>query len=499
MATIATDLRQWVTMLKRAGELVEITAEVDPNLEITEITDRTTKAGGPALLFTNVRGSKMPVLTNQFGSDRRLAMAFGVDDINEVAAKIEDLLELQPPQGIVNKMRTLGKLKSVAASPPKIVRSGACQEVVLRGEDASLDLLPILTCWPMDGGPYVTLPLVFTKDPRTGTRNCGMYRIQKFDAHTTGMHWQIHKDGAEDWRGMGDTLDVAVALGTDPIVTYSATAPLPKHIDEMMFAGFLRGEAVDLVKCVSVDLEVPAQAEIVIEGYIKKGELRTEGPFGDHTGYYSLADEYPVFHVTAITHRKDAIYPATIVGVPPQEDCWLGKATERIFLPLVRTTMPEVVDYDLPWDGVFHGCVIVSIKKRFPGHAKKIMHAIWGTGLMSLTKTVIVVDEGVDVHDYHQVAFRAFANVDPGRDVLISEGPLDVLDHAPNLMGYGGKLGIDATTKWPGEGFTREWPPDIEMDADIVRRVDERWAEYGIDRSPASASSSQAPVPIPAR
>ena len=413
--------------------------------------------------------------------DRRIQMAFGVDALSEVGDRISDLLELQPPAGIADKFRTLGKLKSLAGMAPKVVRSGPCQEVVHLGEDASLDMLPILTCWPEDGGPYITLPLVFTKDPKTGTRNCGMYRIQKFDSRTTGMHWQIHKDGAEDWRGMGDRLEVAVALGTDPITTYSASAPLPKHIDEMLFAGFLKGSTVELVKCKTVDLEVPANAEIVIEGYIEKGELRTEGPFGDHTGYYSLADEYPVFHVTAVTHRRDPIYATIVVGVPPMEDCWLGKATERIFLPLVRMTHPEIVDYDLPWEGVFHGCAIVSIKKKYPGHARKVMHAVWGTGLLSLTKCVIVVDEHVNVHSYEDVAFRVFANMDPSRDVMLSEGPLDVLDHAPNLMGFGGKLGIDATTKWATEGYVREWPGDIEMSESVRRRVDERWSEFGIE------------------
>jgi 4-hydroxy-3-polyprenylbenzoate decarboxylase len=490
MARPPRDLREWIDLLRAEGELAVVDAEVDPNLEVTEIVDRTVKAGGPALLFTNPTGSKMPILINQYGSDRRLNLAFGVDSIEEVADRITDLLELAPPEGIMEKVRTGRKLLSLASSPPKVVRSGPCQDVVLKGEKASLDLLPILTCWPDDAGPYITLPLVFTKDPITGSRNCGMYRLQKFDAHTTGMHWQIHKDGAEDWRlhaerGTDERLEVAVALGCDPITTYTASAPLPKHIDEMMLAGFLRGESVEMVKCTTIDIEVPAHAEIVIEGYVKKGELATEGPFGDHTGYYSLADEYPVFHVTAITHRKDPIYPTIVVGVPPQEDCWLGKATERIFLPLVKTTIPEIVDYNLPWEGVFHGCAIVSIKKRYPGHARKVMHAIWGTGLLSLTKSVIVVDEHVDVHDYSQVAFRAFANVDPARDVELGSGPLDVLDHAPNLMGMGGKIGIDATTKWATEGYTREWPPDIAMSDEIQRKVDERWSEYGIGRTPA--------------
>ncbi len=497
------DMRDWIRILREAGELHEITAEVDPHLEITEITDRTTKEGGPALLFSNVRGSSMPVLINQFGSDRRLSLAFGVDDINEVGDRIAEMLELAPPQGIMDKVRMLGRLRSLASLPPKRVKSAPVQEVVHTGDDVSLDELPILTCWPGDGGPYITLPLVITRDSRTGARNLGMYRIQKFDAKTTGMHWQIHKDGAEDWRGLkpGERMEVAVAIGSDPILTYAATAPLPKHLDELLLAGFLSGRSVELVKGVTVDLEVPANAEIILEGYIEHGELRSEGPFGDHTGYYSLADDYPVFHVTAVTHRKNPVYSATIVGVPPQEDCWIGKATERIFLPLVRTTIPEIVDYDLPWAGVFHGCAIVSIEKRFPGHARKVMQAIWGTGLLSLTKTVIVVDADVDVHDYAEVAFRTFGNLDPARDVMLSEGPLDVLDHAPNRMGFGGKLGIDATRTWPSEGFPRDWPPDIAMTESIKQRVDDRWIEYGLPTAgkrtkPYAGADDDAPLAV---
>jgi 4-hydroxy-3-polyprenylbenzoate decarboxylase len=307
-----------------------------------------------------------------------------------------------------------------------------------------------------------------------------MYRMQKIDSKTTFMHWQIHKDGAADWRGMGDRLEVAVALGCDPVTTYSASAPLPKHIDEFMLAGFLRGEAVELVKCMTVDLEVPADAEIVLEGYIEKGELGTEGPFGDHTGYYSPAEPFPVFHLTRMTMRREAIYPSIVVGVPPAEDAWLGKATERIFLPAIRMTVPEIVDYDLPVTGAFHNCAIVSIRKAFPGHAKKVMHAIWGLGMLSLTKTVVVVDDFVDVHDYEQVFFHACANVDPGRDVMLSEGPLDQLDHSAAMYCYGGKLGIDATHKWESEG-ARPWPERIEMTSEVRDLVDSRWSEYGIE------------------
>jgi 4-hydroxy-3-polyprenylbenzoate decarboxylase len=472
----AADLRSWIDELRRAGELVEIDAEVDPYLEITEVVDRTVKSGGPALLFKSPKGSEHPFLINQFGTEKRMAMAFGEPSLDAVGQKLGDVLEMQPPQGIVEKVKGLGKLKRLADSMPRSVRSGPAQEVVL---EPDLDLLPIQHCWPGDPAPFITLPAVITRDPRTGTRNVGMYRMQKVDSKTTFMHWQIHKDGAADWRGMGDRLDVAVALGCDPVTTYSASAPLPKHIDEFMLAGFLRGEAVELVPGKTVDLEVPANAEIVLEGYIEKGELGTEGPFGDHTGYYSPPEPFPVFHLTCMTMRRDAIYPSIVVGVPPAEDAWLGKATERIFLPAIRMTVPEIVDYDLPVAGAFHNCVIVSIRKAFPGHAKKVMHAVWGLGMLSLSKSVVVVDEFVDVHDYEQVFFHACANVDPGRDVVISEGPTDQLDHAAAMYCYGGKLGIDATHKWVIEG-AREWPERIEMTAEVRDLVDRRWAEYGL-------------------
>jgi len=472
----AADLRSWIDELRRAGELAEVEAEVDPYLEVTEIVDRTVKAGGSALLFRNPKGSELPLFINQFGTEKRMAMAFGEPSLDDVGRKLEDVLEMQPPQGIVEKVKGLGKLKRLADSMPKSVRSGPSQEIVL---EPNIDLLPIQHCWPGDPAPFITLPAVITKDPRTGTRNVGMYRMQKIDATTTFMHWQIHKDGAADWRGMGEKLDVAVALGCDPVTTYSASAPLPKHIDEFMLAGFLRGEAVELVPGKTVDLEVPANAEIVLEGYIEKGELGTEGPFGDHTGYYSPPEPFPVFHLTCMTMRRDAIYPSIVVGVPPAEDAWLGKATERIFLPAIRMTVPEIVDYDLPVAGAFHNCVIVSIRKAFPGHAKKVMHAIWGLGMLSLSKSVVVVDEFVDVHDYEQVFFQACANVDPGRDVVISEGPTDQLDHAAAMYCYGGKLGIDATHKWATEG-AREWPERIEMTAEVRDLVDRRWAEYGL-------------------
>jgi 4-hydroxy-3-polyprenylbenzoate decarboxylase len=474
------DLREWIALLEREGELVRVDAEVDPDLEITEIVDRTVKAGGPALLFTNPKGSRHPLLINQFGTERRMSLAFGEPSLDAVARKLEDVLEMQPPQGLMDKVRGLRRLKSIADSMPRAVRSGPSQELVATGDDVDLDALPIQRCWPGDPAPFVTLPAVITRDPRTGARNVGMYRMQKVDRRTTLMHWQLHKDGAADWRGMGDRLEVAVALGLDPISAYSASAPLPKHIDEFMLAGFLKGEPVELVRGKTIELEVPAHAEIVLEGYIAKGELGTEGPFGDHTGYYSPAEPFPVFHVTAITTRRDAVYPSIVVGKPPAEDAWLGKATERIFLPAVRMSVPEIVDYDLPVAGAFHNCVIVSIRKAFPGHARKVMHAIWGLGMLSLSKSVVVVDEWVDVHDYEEVFFRVCANVDPKRDVVLTEGPLDHLDHAPSLQFYGGKLGIDATHKGPAEG-ARPWPEEIRMSDEVRALVDRRWNEYGID------------------
>jgi 4-hydroxy-3-polyprenylbenzoate decarboxylase len=472
------DLRDFIEQLRKAGELVEITAPVDPHLEITEITDRVSKARGPALLFRNVIGSELPVLINQFGSERRMCMGLETPSFDAIAGRIQDLLELQPPQGLMDKVKALGKLRELASFSSKLVKSGPCQEVWL--DPVDLYRLPVLTCWPDDGGPYITLPLVFSKDPTTGVRNCGMYRIQKMDSRTAMMHWQIHKDGAAHLRDSDGRVPVAVAIGTDPAVTYSATAPLPKHIDEMIFAGFLRGKSVEMVACKTVDVEVPANSEIVIEGYVDATDLRPEGPFGDHTGFYTPVDMYPTFHVTGVSMRRDAIYATTIVGKPPMEDFWLGKATERIFLPLIKTTVPDIEDMNLPLEGVFHNCAIVSVKKRYPGHAKKLMNAVWGLGLLSLTRCVIVVDHDVDVHNLSDVAFRAFSNVDPQRDMLLSEGPVDALDHAAPYFAYGSKVGFDATRKLPGEGLVREWPPEIAMSDEIRDRVTSRWSEFGI-------------------
>jgi 4-hydroxy-3-polyprenylbenzoate decarboxylase len=519
------DLRDFIRLLEKRGELVSIDHPVDPVLEITEIADRVVKAGGPALLFRSVVGSELPVLINQFGSHERMCLALRTPSYDALAERVVELFELEMPQGLVDKVRALSRLRDLAGYAPKVIRKAPCQDVVLRGDDVDLGEIPVLQCWPLDGGRFITLPLVFTEDPVSGVRNAGMYRLQVYDARTTGMHWHPHKDAAAHARAVGAVqaetaagssaggpaegldvaggaptvgapgaasdvppatraeggrLEVAVAIGTDPAVTYAATAPLPGMIDEMMFAGFLRGAPVEMVPCVSVALEVPAHAEIVLEGYVDLAEQRVEGPFGDHTGYYSPAEEYPVFHVTALTHRSDPIYATTIVGIPPKEDCFLAKATERLFLPLLRLTLPEVVDMDLPQAGVFHNCAIISIRKAYPMHARKVMHAVWGMGQMQFTKSVIVVDEDVDVHDYEQVAWRAFNNVDPRRDTLLTDGPLDALDHSSPTPLWGAKIGFDATAKWPEEGHSRGWPPDIVMSPEVVAGVDAMWSSLGI-------------------
>jgi 4-hydroxy-3-polyprenylbenzoate decarboxylase len=469
------DLRDWIAALERDGDLVRVRPRVDPHLEITEIADRAMKSGAPALLFEDVAGSDMPVLINQFGTERRMCAALGTDSLDALGGRIEALLDLQPPQGVVAKMKALGKLRELASFSSKLVREGPCQEVWL--DEPDLDRVPILTCWPGDGGPFVTLPLVFSRDPVTGARNCGMYRIQKVDRRTAMMHWQIHKDGAAHLRDSQGRVPVAVAIGTHPATTYSATAPLPPGIDEMIFAGFLRGRSVEMVRCRTVDLEVPAESEIVLEGYVDATDLRPEGPFGDHTGFYTPVEDY---HLTGMSMRRDAVYSTTIVGMPPMEDFHLGKATERLFLPIIRTTLPDLVDMNLPLEGVFHNCAIVSVRKRYPGHAKKLMSAIWGLGLLSLSRCVIVVDHDVDVQDVSAVAFHAFSNVDAGRDMLVVEGPVDALDHAAPWFAYGSKVGFDATRKWEGEGIVRPWPDPAVMSPEVRERVDRRWAELGI-------------------
>ena len=479
-----SSLSDFVKDLEQAGELKRIRATVSPDLEITEITDRVSKAGGPALLFEQVEGSEMPLLINAFGSNKRMAMALGVEGLNEIADEIEGMIKLEPPESLIDKVKILGILAKLTNFPPKTVRRGACQEVIYTENEASLDRLPIIKCWPLDADKYITLPQVFTHSLKTGQRNVGTYRLQKLDERTLAMHWQIHHDGAghhREYREAGVRMPVAVAIGGDPVMSYIGTAPLPTGIDELLFAGFLRKANVPMVKCQTIDMSVPADADIVLEGYIEPDETCTEGPFGDHTGFYSLADEYPVFHITAVTHRKNPIYQTIIVGKPPMEDCYMGKATERIFLPLIRTQLPEVVDMNLPLFGVFHNFALVSIDKRYPYHAKKIMHSIWGLGQMMFSKCIIVVDKHVNVQNVEEVFFYMGSNVDPKRDITIVEGPVDVLDHAAPLMGAGSKMGIDATTKWAEEGYQREWPEEIEMSQEIKDTVSSRWKEYGIE------------------
>lgn len=477
------DLQEFASRLEKTGQLKRITVEVDPELEITEIADRVVKAGGPALLFERVKGSKYPVLINAFGTMERMASALGVGDLDEIGAEIAEYFEISQYIGLINQVKAVPRLTRLAnVFPKKLSGRGACQEVVERSPD--LSALPVLKCWPGDAGRFFTLPLVFTRDPDTSTQNCGMYRLQVYDNTTTGMHWHLHKDGRaifEKYKALGGKMPVSVALGCDPAITYAATAPLPSIIDEMLFAGFLRKSPVHMVKSITNDIYVPADAEFVLEGYVDANEpLRREGPFGDHTGYYSLADDYPVFHVECITHKERPVYPATVVGKPPMEDCFLGKATERIFLPLLKLQLPEIVDINFPLEGVFHNCVIVSIQKRFPGHARKLMNALWGMGQMMYTKMIVVVDGDVSPQDISTVAWKVFNNIDARRDLVINEGPLDALDHASSLPHYGARLGIDATKKWPDEGHTRPWPDDIAMTDDIKAIVDGKWASYGI-------------------
>jgi len=480
------DLREFIVFLESKGDLRRVATPVNCELEISEIADRVVKRGGPALLFENVTGYDIPVLINMYGTEQRMAWALGVDHLDDVVARVQSLLQLThgPPEGLVNKLRTLGQLVHMGSFQPKTVNRAPCQELVLHGEDVDLTQLPILKCWPLDGGRYITLPLVITRDPDTGVQNYGTYRLQVYDANTTGMHWQTHKVGTHHYRlsqelGL-DRLDVAVALGGDPATIWTGSAPLPPDMDEMAVAGFLREDGVDLVKAKTLDLMVPAQAEIVLEGYVIPGEERSEGPFGDHTGYYSMEDEFPVFHVTCITRRRNPIYPTTIVGRPPMEDYFMGKVTERIFLPVIRAILPEVVDINMPAEGVFHNLVLVSIRKEFPGHARKVMHGLWGLGLMSLAKTIIVVDHFVNVQNVSEVAWRVANNIDPAQDILMTSGPLDDLDHATPTPKFGSKVGIDATQKGPSEGRQREWPPDIVMSPEIKELVDRKWTDYGI-------------------
>jgi 4-hydroxy-3-polyprenylbenzoate decarboxylase len=475
-------LQDYAAALERRGELRTIEAEVDPELEITEVADRVVRAGGPALRFTRPKGRSCPVLINLFGTLERTAFALGVRNLDEIGQRMADLLRTQPPASLLETIRALPRLGEMASWAPRKVKSAPCQEVV--EAEPSLEALPILKCWPQDGGRFLTLPLVITSHPETGQRNVGMYRMQVFDRRTTGMHWHPHKVGAEHYRGyerLARRMPVAVALGCDPATIYAATAPLPEGFDELLLAGFLRRRPVETVRCRSVDLEVPADAEFVLEGYVDPGERRQEGPFGDHTGYYSPADDFPVFHLTCLTRRRSPVYPATIVGRPPKEDCFLAKATERIFLPLIRLQLPEVVDINLPVEGVFHNLALVRIQKRYPGHAYKVMHALWGMGQLMLTKIIVVVDEEVDVQDLSEVIWRVGSSIDPERDICFVRGPVDILDHAAPLPGFGSKMGVDATRKWRGEGFSRPWPEAIEMSPEVRARVDSLWQELGLD------------------
>jgi 4-hydroxy-3-polyprenylbenzoate decarboxylase len=546
-----TDLRDWIKTLEKSGELKRITIEVDPNLEMAEIADRaaksgrgTPKAGGPALLFENVKGHPgATVLMNQFGSERRMRLALETDSLDDIANRIRTFLKPQTPASFMDRMKMLPMLAEIGNFFPKVVaaKDAPCKQVIHQGSDVDLLELPILKTWPQDGGPFITLPCVITRDPRTGKRNVGMYRMQVYDAKTTGMHWQRQKVAAEHmrdrlrattslgpqgnlgapgpdsgtWDGAAaaarvdlmaltaggttaaqslstlnqttvtrireDRMEVAVAIGTDPATTFSAIVPAPPDVEEYLISGFLRQKPLELVKAETVDLEVPANAEYILEGYVQLGELRTEGPFGDHTGFYTMQEEYPVFHLTCITHRKDPIYAATIVGKPPMEDAWMGKAVERIFLPLMQLTLPEIVDVNLPQEGVFHNLMIVAIKKSYAGHARKVMNGIWAMGQAMFTKCIIVVDEDCNVHDLAEVTLRTTNNIDPERDIQFTLGPVDSLDHASRLPNYGSKMGIDATRKWAAEGFTRPWPAMLTMDPAVKSKIDVLWKKLGIE------------------
>ena len=478
------DLRDFLKKLEKSGELQRVSAEVDPILEITELTDRGVKAGGPAFLFERPKGSSVPAVTNLVASKRRMNLALEVDSLDEIADRVRSFIDVQSPQGILEKLKLLPKLAEIGAFFPKTVRSGDCQEVV-KTEGFSLLDFPILQCWPQDGGRYITWPLVITKNPENGKRNVGTYRMQVYDNRTTGMHWQTQKHGAEHYRSAkeknpGGKLDVAVAIGADPATTMAGILPVPPDMDEFLFAGFLRREPVELVPCKTVDLEVPANAEIVLEGYVEIGEMRTEGPFGDHTGFYSLEGEFPVFRVTCITHRKEPVYLTTIVGRPPQEDYFIGHAIERIFLPVMKMQFPEIVDVSMPAEGIFQNLMIVAMKKSYPGQARKVMNAIWSLGQAMFTKVVVVVDHDVNVQNPSEVVWKVLCAIDPERDIQFVLGPVDTLDHAARLQDYGSKMGIDATRKWKEEGYAGRWPDEIKMDPATRKRVDETWQKLQI-------------------
>jgi 4-hydroxy-3-polyprenylbenzoate decarboxylase len=513
----------FIQLLEREGELARVKARVSPVLEIAEVADRMSKSpaahghqeldrspaaalGGKALLFENVEGSEIPVAINTFGSYWRVNKALGTGNLTALAERVQQLVKPEIPATLIEKMKRLPDLIKMASFPPKSVRTGICQQVILEGDKADLTRLPIIQCWPLDGdlrsgqvfdsaaaqraagtqtgsGRYITLGGVHTRNPDTGDRNIGMYRVQLYGPRKCAMHWHMHHDGARHfrlWQRRGEKMPLAIALGGEPVMPYAATAPLPPGVEELLFAGFLNGRGIELVKCRTIDLEVPANSEIVIEGYVDPKEKLLEGPFGDHTGFYSLADWYPAFHVTAITHRKDPIYPTTIVGKPPMEDYFLGKATERVFLPLLRMLIPDIVDYSLPISGVFHNCAFVKIRKEYAFQARRVMHAIWGAGQMAFTKFLVVVDEHVNVHDEQDVLFHLFSNCDPARDSEIVHGPVDILDHASPDLGAGSKIGFDATIKLPAEGKVRPWPKELEMDRATKDLVSRRWKEYGL-------------------
>ena len=522
------DIREWIDRLEKEGELVTIKEPVDPYLEMAEIADRAAKMnsqkygpGGPALLFTNITGHPgARTLMNQFGSERRMKLALNVDSLDGIAERIRTLLHPPTPVSFMDKLKLLPTLAEVGSYFPKLIdrSSATCKEVILKGDKVDLTRLPVLTTWPQDGGPFITLPCVITQDPKSGKRNVGMYRMQVYDKTCTGMHWQRQKNAAEQLRDraratttslaeqvelmaltagasaatsaplnqqtitkiQGQRMEVAVAIGTDPATTFAAIVPAPPEIEEYLIAGFLRQKPVELVRAETVALDVPAHAEYILEGFVNLAELKTEGPFGDHTGFYTMQDQYPVFHVTCITHRKRPIYAATVVGKPPMEDAWMGKAVERIFLPLMQLTLPEIIDVNLPAAGVFHNLMIVSIRKSYAGHARKVMSGIWAMGQAMFTKCIIVVDEDCDVQDLNEVTLRTANNIDPERDIQFTLGPVDTLDHASRLANYGSKMGIDATRKWAAEGFTRQWPPILAMPAEVKARVDKLWPKLNI-------------------
>ena len=473
-----SDLNDFLSDLERRKLLARVAEPVSPDLEIAAVTDRACKSpnGGPALLFDQPSGFDIPVASNVYGSNERMCLALGVRTLDDLAKEVDELMTPQMPEGIMDALKMLPMVGRLRDLVPKTVKDGACQEIVRR--DGTLDALPILKCWPDDGGQFITFPLVFTKDPETGMRNIGTYRMQVYDGRTTGMHWQRHKGGAQHYRvaeRLGKRLEVAVALSAEPVLPYCATAPMPEGLDELLLGGFLSRKRIEMVKCITADLEVPASSHIVLEGYVEPGERRREGPFGDHTGLYSQPDEFPVFHMTCITQRKRPTYLTTVVGVPPMEDYYLGLASERIFLPMIRKTLPEIVDMHFPAEGIFHNLVLVSIDKRYPGHARKIMNAFWGLGQLMFSKTIVVVDKDVNVHDLGQVAWIVGTHMDPLRDVQMTKGPVDDLDDAADLPAYGGKMGIDATRKWASEGYTRSWPARVATTEAAGRRALDIW------------------------